>query len=89
MFDPKKLEQVAKQIQDVMPQPVKELGNDVEQKVRQVIQAQLGKLDVVNREEFDVQTQVLLRTRQKLNDLEQKMAELEAKLDAEAKSDNA
>ncbi|EAS62554.1 cytoplasmic protein [Photobacterium angustum] len=89
MFDPKKLEQVAKQIQDAMPQPVKELGNDVEQKVRQVIQAQLGKLDVVNREEFDVQTQVLLRTRQKLNDLEQKMAELEAKLDAEAKSDNA
>lgn len=69
MFDPKKLEQVAKQIQDAMPQPVKELGNDVEQKVRQVIQAQLGKLDVVSREEFDVQTQVLLRTRQKLSAL--------------------
>ncbi|WP_075180350.1 accessory factor UbiK family protein, partial [Neptunomonas phycophila] len=51
-----------------------------EQKVRQVIQSQLGKLDVVNREEFDVQTQVLLRTRQKLTELEQKMAELEAKL---------
>jgi len=80
MFDPKKLEQVAKQIQEAMPQPVKELGNDVEQKVRQVIQAQLGKLDVVNREEFDVQTQVLLRTRQKLTELEKKMAELEAKL---------
>jgi len=80
MFDPKKLEQIAKQIQDSMPEPVKELGNDVEQKVRQVIQAQLGKLDVVNREEFDVQTQVLLRTRQKLTELEKKMAELEAKL---------
>ncbi|MFC1507854.1 accessory factor UbiK family protein, partial [Pseudomonadota bacterium] len=80
MFDPKKLEQVAKQIQDAMPEPVKELGNDVEQKVRQVIQAQLCKLDVVNREEFDVQTQVLLRTRQKLTELEKKMTELEAKL---------
>lgn len=80
MFDSKKLEQVAKQIQDAMPQPVKELGNDVEQKVRQVIQAQLGKLNVVNREEFDVQTQVLLRTRQKLTELEKKMAELEKKL---------
>ncbi|GAA05393.1 MULTISPECIES: ubiquinone biosynthesis accessory factor UbiK [Photobacterium] len=89
MFDPKKLEQVAKQIQDAMPQPVKDLGNDVEQKVRQVIQSQLGKLDVVNREEFEVQTQVLLRTRQKLNELEHKMAELEAKLSAEDKSDNA
>ncbi|WP_318494310.1 ubiquinone biosynthesis accessory factor UbiK [Photobacterium leiognathi] len=89
MFDPKKLEQVAKQIQDAMPQPVKDLGNDVEQKVRQVIQSQLGKLDVVNREEFEVQTQVLLRTRQKLNELEHKMAELETKLSAEDKSDNA
>ncbi|KKC97907.1 MULTISPECIES: ubiquinone biosynthesis accessory factor UbiK [Photobacterium] len=80
MFDPKKLEQVAKQIQEAMPQPVKALGQDVEQKVRQTIQAQLSKLDVVNREEFDVQTQVLLRTRQKLNELEQKVAQLEAML---------
>ncbi|MDD9196530.1 accessory factor UbiK family protein [Aliivibrio sp. S3MY1] len=80
MFDPKKLEQVAKQIHDSMPKPVKELGSDVEQKVRQVIQGQLNKLDVVGREEFDVQTQVLLRTRQKLTAMEQKMAELEEKL---------
>ncbi len=70
-----------------MPLPVKELGNDVEQKVRQVIQAQLGKLDVVSREEFDVQTQVLLRTRQKLTELEQKMSELETKL-TDSKQDN-
>ncbi|OAN16900.1 cytoplasmic protein [Photobacterium jeanii] len=89
MFDPKKLEQVAKQIHESMPQPVKELGNDVEQKVRQVIQAQLGKLDVVNREEFDVQTQVLLRTRQKLAEMEQKLAELEAKLSDKAEDKDA
>ncbi len=80
MFDPKKIEQVAKQIQDAMPAPVKELGSDVEQKVRQVIQGQLNKLDVVSREEFDVQTQVLLRTRQKLTEMEQKLTELESKL---------
>jgi len=71
-----------------MPQPVKELGVDIEQKVRQVIQAQLGKLDVVNREEFDVQTQVLLRTRQKLTELEKKMAELEEKLTTKSKSED-
>ncbi|ASA55857.1 MULTISPECIES: ubiquinone biosynthesis accessory factor UbiK [Vibrio] len=80
MFDPKKLEQVAKQIHDAMPQPVKDLGADVEQKVRQVIQGQLNKLDVVSREEFDVQTQVLLRTREKLTQLETKVTELEDKL---------
>ncbi|CAM4217175.1 MULTISPECIES: ubiquinone biosynthesis accessory factor UbiK [Vibrio] len=80
MFDPKKLELIAKQIHESMPQPVKDLGTDVDQKVRQVIQAQLNKLDVISREEFEVQTQVLLRTRQKLNAMEQKMAELEEKL---------
>ena len=80
MFDPKKLEQVVKQIQESMPKPVKDLGNDVEQKVREVIQSQLAKMDVVSREEFDVQTQVLLRTRQKLSEMEQKLAEFEQKL---------
>lgn len=81
MFDPKKLEQLAKQIHDSMPAPVRELGADVDQKMRQVIQGQLTKLDVVSREEFDVQTQVLLRTRQKLADMEQKLADIEAKLE--------
>ncbi|CAM3833783.1 ubiquinone biosynthesis accessory factor UbiK [Vibrio aquimaris] len=80
MFDPKKLEQIAKQIHDSMPTPVKELGADVDQKVRQVIQGQLNKLDVVSREEFDVQTQVLMRTREKLTAMEQKLTELEDKL---------
>lgn len=82
MFDAKKLEQIAKQIHEAMPAPVKELGTDVDQKVRQVIQGQLNKLDVVSREEFDVQTQVLLRTRQKLTDLEQKLTQIEAQLDS-------
>lgn len=85
MFDPKKLENVVRQIQDAMPKPVKDLGHDVEQKVREVIQAQLAKLDVVNREEFDIQTQVLLRTRQKLNEMEQKLTELETKLTQQQK----
>lgn len=51
-------------------------------KIRQVLQSQLTRLDLVNREEFDVQTQVLLRTREKLALLEQRMAELESKLSA-------
>ncbi|CAM3185641.1 ubiquinone biosynthesis accessory factor UbiK [Vibrio rarus] len=84
MFDPKKLEQIAKQIHESMPQPVKDLGTDVDQKVRQVIQSQLNKLDLISREEFEVQTQVLLRTRQKLNEMEKKMAALEEKLSSKS-----
>ncbi|MBG3130437.1 MULTISPECIES: ubiquinone biosynthesis accessory factor UbiK [Proteus] len=80
MLDPKKLEQVARQIQNVLPQGIKDFGDDIDKKIRTVLQSQLNKLDLVNREEFDVQTQVLLRTREKLTRLEQRLNELEAGL---------
>ncbi len=79
MLDPKKIEQVARQIQNVLPQGIKDLGDDIDKKIRAILQSQLNKLDLVNREEFDVQTQVLLRTREKLARLEQRLNELEAK----------
>ncbi|OOQ56342.1 hypothetical protein A0O00_00230 [Proteus mirabilis] len=73
------MEQVARQIQNVLPQGIKDLGDDIDKKIRAILQSQLNKLDLVNREEFDVQTQVLLRTREKLARLEQRLNELEAK----------
>ncbi|HEK1039463.1 TPA: accessory factor UbiK family protein [Proteus mirabilis] len=79
MLDPKKIEQVARQIQNVLPQGIKDLGDDIDKKIRAILQSQLNKLDLVNREEFDVQTQVLLRTREKLARLEQRLNKLEAK----------
>ncbi|WP_192458908.1 ubiquinone biosynthesis accessory factor UbiK [Musicola keenii] len=79
MIDPKKIEQIARQMQEAMPKGIREFGEDVEKKIRQILQSQLTKLDLVGREEFDVQTQVLLRTREKLALLEQRMATLEAK----------
>jgi len=82
MFNPKKLEEIAKQVNDVMPAGVKSFGEDVDRKIKQVLQSQLGKLDMVSREEFDVQTHVLLRTREKLAEMEAKFAELEKKLAA-------
>lgn len=66
MIDPKKIEQIARQVHESMPKGIWELGDDVEKKIRQVLQAQLTRLDLVNREEFDIQTQVLLRTREKI-----------------------
>lgn len=82
MFNPKKLEEIAKQVSDAMPQGVKTAGEEIERKVKQVLQAQLGKLDMVSREEFDVQTNVLLRTREKLTALQKQLAEIEEKLTA-------
>ena len=83
MIDPKKIEQIARQVHESMPKGIRELGEDVEKKIRQTLQAQFTKLDLVNREEFDIQTQVLLRTRDKLPRLEQRLAELEARLSEE------
>ncbi|EPS2706479.1 ubiquinone biosynthesis accessory factor UbiK [Cronobacter turicensis] len=79
MIDPKKIEQIARQVHESMPKGIREIGEDVEKKIRQVLQAQLSRLDLVSREEFDVQTQVLLRTREKLTALEQRLTALESR----------
>ena len=80
MIDPKKIEQIATQLQSALPKGVREIGADIDKKMRAILQSQLGKLDLFNREEFDVQTQVLLRTREKLSQMEKRLAELEARL---------
>ncbi|MEB7889212.1 accessory factor UbiK family protein [Hafnia alvei] len=82
MIDPKKIEQIARQVHESMPKGLREFGDDVEKKIRQILQAQFNRMDLVNREEFDVQTQVLLRTREKLAMMEQRLAALEEKLAA-------
>lgn len=79
MIDPKKIEQIARQVHESMPKGIRDFGEEAEKKIRQILQAQLAKLDVVNREEFDVQTQVLLRTREKLMQLEARLTKLEAR----------
>lgn len=61
MIDPKKIEQIARQVHESMPKGIREFGEDIEKKIRQTLQSQLTRLDLVSREEFDVQTQVLLR----------------------------
>lgn len=77
MLDPKKLEDIAKQITENIPPGVKNLAEGLEAKVRQTLQSQLSRLDFVSREEFDVQTQVLMRTREKLEAMEKRIEALE------------
>jgi ubiquinone biosynthesis accessory factor UbiK len=78
MLNPKKLEEIAKQISDAVPQGVKEMAEGAETRVKQILQNQISRLDFVSREEFDVQTQVLIRTREKLAALEERIKLLEA-----------
>jgi len=80
MINAKKIEEIAKQVTDAIPPGLKTMANEFEDKTKTVLQKKLSQLDVVTREEFDVQTQVLIKTREKLTALEAKVAELEEKL---------
>lgn len=55
-------------------------AKDIEKNVKSMMTQGFAKLDLVTREEFDVQTQVLAKTRAKLEALETRLAELEAKI---------
>jgi hypothetical protein len=80
MINAKKIEEIAKQVTESIPPSLKNMANDFEDKAKTVLQNKLAQLDVVTREEFDIQTQVLIKTRAKLTELESKLAELEAKI---------
>jgi BMFP domain-containing protein YqiC len=60
-------------------------AKDIERNVKAMMTQGFSKLDLVTREEFDIQAQVLAKTRAKLEALELRMAELEAKLASEQK----
>jgi ubiquinone biosynthesis accessory factor UbiK len=77
--DPKRpgLDDLARQLADAVPQNIKALGQDVERNFRALLHSGFERMDLVTREEFDLQTAVLQRTREKLETLEVRVAELE------------
>jgi BMFP domain-containing protein YqiC len=71
------IEDLARKLADTVPDGLRTMQKDLEQNFRAVLAAGLGKLDLVTREEFEVQEAVLARTRDKLEALEQRLAEYE------------
>ena len=76
-FNPKIFDDIAKRLSDVVPDGVRELQEDLQQKFRDILQAGFQQFDLVTREEFDTQTKVLARTREKLEALEKQVNDLE------------
>ena len=72
------IESIARKLVEAVPEGLKSVGEDLEQNFRSVLTSGLSRLDLVTREEFDVQQAVLQRTREKLEDLSARLAELEA-----------
>lgn len=77
-MDPRFIDDLAKKLAASVPQGLSNLRRDVEDNFKAVLQSALSRMDLVTRQEFDVQTGVLRRTREKLEALEKKIAELEA-----------
>ena len=77
-FDPRLIDDLARRLAGSVPESVQALRRDLEQNFKGVLQSRLARLDLVTREEFDVQVAVLKRTREKLTALEQRLAALEA-----------
>lgn len=75
------IEDLAKRLSASLPPNLANLKTDVENNFRSVLQSGLTKLDLVTRQEFDVQAGVLKRTREKLETLEARLAELQSHFD--------
>jgi BMFP domain-containing protein YqiC len=76
-LDSRLIDDLAQRLAGSVPENVAALRRDLEQNFKGVLQSGLARFDLVTREEFDVQSAVLRRTRAKLKELEKRLAELE------------
>ncbi len=78
MIDLAHLDDLARRLSSLVPPGLREGREELQQNFKAVLQAGLARLDLVTREEFEVQRLVLARTREKLDALERQLAELAA-----------
>ena len=79
MIDAQIIADLAKRLSDSLPPSVKVVQGEIETSFKTLLSAQLGKLDLVTREEFDAQVRVLARTREKLDALEKRLNDKDGK----------
>ena len=83
MIDLQHIDELARRLSNLVPPSMRghgfeDLRDELQENFKSVLQTGLSKLDLVTREEFEVQRAVLLRTREKLDALQRTVAELEA-----------
>ncbi len=81
MIDLNQIDDLARRLSDLLPPGLRESRDELHASFRQALQSGLSRLDLVTREEFEVQRAVLLRTREKLEALERTVDTLEARLE--------
>lgn len=76
MFASKQLEDLAKKLYSALPSGIQTLELEIQQQFKDILQSAFTRMDLVTREEFDVQVKVLARTREKIDMLQQQVDEL-------------
>ena len=84
MIDFDKLDDLARRLSNLVPPSLRDSREELQENFKAVLQSGLAKLDLVTREEFEVQRAVLLRTREKLDELQRVVADLESQIDPSA-----
>lgn len=78
MFDPKQFDDIANKLFAALPASLQNFEQEIQLKFKEVLQATFNRLDLITREEFDVQCKVLARTREKLEQLQEQIDALAA-----------
>lgn len=76
MINTKAFDEIAHNITRLLPEGAGKLQKDLESNIRAAVQSGLAKMNLVTREEFDIQTELLKRSREKLEQLEKQLADL-------------
>lgn len=80
------IDELARRLADAVPEGLRSVKDDLESNFRSVLRSGLARLDLVTREEFEVQEAVLARSREKLDQLEARLNTLEAREATRAKT---
>ncbi len=75
-MQPHQINQLADKIESLLPSGLKQVKSDFDEKLKTLLQQQLARMNFVSREEFDIQSKVLARTREKLEQLEKRVQQL-------------
>lgn len=81
MISNQTINQLSDKINDLLPPGLQQAKSDFDERLKTLLQQQLSNFEMVSREEFDIQTRVLARTRKKLETVEARLQELEKLLE--------
>ena len=82
MFDPKVFDDLSRKLVDGLPSGFKAFQADLERNIKASLESALRQMNLVSRDEFEIQQAILMRTREKVDALEKRVAELETQLNS-------